>query len=127
MFAYSIAVAVAADKQIDLCPGMWWVTPKKGHKVLYLDFENSKSQIANRLSKICQAYWGKEDDSAKRNLAIRYGSELPAENYAMQEHHATVLRWLEEAEHELSGHIDLIVLQTLRRCVGKSRSGELRF
>ena len=48
--------------------------------MLYLDFENSKSQIANRLSKICQAYWGKEDDSAKRNLAIRYGSELPAEN-----------------------------------------------
>lgn len=117
MFAYSIAVAVAADKQIDLCPGMWWVTPKKGHKVLYLDFENSKSQIANRLSKICQAYWGKEDDSAKRNLAIRYGSELPAENYAMQEHHATVLRWLEEAEHELSGHIDLIVLDPYSRFV----------
>ena len=117
MFAYSIAVAVAADKQIDLCPGMWWVTPKKGHKVLYLDFENSKSQIANRLSKICQAYWGKEDDSAKRNLAIKYGNELPAENYAMPEHHATVLRWLEEAEHELSGHIDLIVLDPYSRFV----------
>ena len=85
--------------------------------MLYLDFENSKSQIANRLSKICQAYWGKEDDSAKRNLAIRYGSELPAENYAMQEHHATVLRWLEEAEHELSGHIDLIVLDPYSRFV----------
>ena len=117
MFAYSIAVAVAADKQIDLCPGMWWVTPKKGHKVLYLDFENSKSQIANRLSKICQAYWGKEDDSAKRNLAIKYGNELPAENYAMPEHHAAVLRWLEEAEHELSGHIDLIVLDPYSRFV----------
>ena len=117
MFAYSIAVAVAADKQIDLCPGMWWVTPKKGHKVLYLDFENSKNQIANRLSKICQAYWGKEDDSAKRNLTIKYGNELPAENYAMPEHHATVLRWLEEAEHELSGHIDLIVLDPYSRFV----------
>lgn len=117
MLAYSIAVAVAADKQIDLCPGMWWVTPKKGHKVLYLDFENSKSQIANRLSKICQAYWGKEGDSAKRNLAIKYGNELPAENYAMPEHHATVLRWLEDAEHELSGHIDLIVLDPYSRFV----------
>lgn len=117
MFAYSIAVAVAADKQIDLCPGMWWVTPKKGHKVLYLDFENSKSQIANRLSKICQAYWGKEDDSAKRNLTIKYGNELPAENYAMPEHHAAVLRWLEEAEHELRGHIDLIVLDPYSRFV----------
>lgn len=122
MFAYSIAVAVAADKQIDLCPGMWWVTPKKGHKVLYLDFENSKSQIANRLSKICQAYWGKEGDSAKRNLAIKYGNELPAENYAMPEHHATVLRWLEDAEHELSGHIDLIVLDPYSRFVNSQEN-----
>lgn len=122
MLAYSIAVAVAADKQIDLCPGMWWVTPKKGHKVLYLDFENSKSQIANRLSKICQAYWGKEDDSAKRNLAIKYGNELPSENYAMPEHHATVLRWLEDAEHELSGHIDLIVLDPYSRFVNSQEN-----
>lgn len=122
MLAYSIAVAVAADKQIDLCPGMWWVTPKKGHKVLYLDFENSKSQIANRLSKICQAYWGKEGDSAKRNLAIKYGNELPAENYAMPEHHATVLRWLEDAEHELSGHIDLIVLDPYSRFVNSQEN-----
>lgn len=121
MLAYSIAVAIAANKRIDLCPGMWWVTPKAKQNVLYLDFENNESQIGNRLRKICQAY-KVNPESIRKNLVIRDGSQLPPANYAAKEQHGIVLKWLDEAEEELGGHIDLIILDPYSRFVNSNEN-----
>lgn len=123
-FGYSIVGALTSIHKTELCPGTWWRAREKPCRVLYLDFENSKSVVSQRLKMFCTPYWGRKDEDNEaglNNLIIRYGDKLPpCTNYALPENHSAVLKWLDEAE--VQGHVDLMVIDTYSRFINSQES-----
>ena len=123
-FGYSIAGALTSIHKTELCPGTWWTAREKPCRVLYLDFENSKAVVSQRLKMFCSRYWGRGDEDNQAgldHLVIRYGDQLPpCLNYALPENHAMVFKWLDEAEAQ--EHVDLMVIDTYSRFINSQES-----
>lgn len=115
--AYSIAARVVAanesERPVPLLLEKWWTVPKKGHKVLYLDFEN-QSQIERKRELFQNAYFPKEKLAECRANLIVKDLSLSSKDFSDPGNHQNILDMIEAAKKEgtIGSPVDLLVIDT---------------
>ncbi len=115
--AYSIAARVVAadfsNRPVPLLPEKWWTVPQKGHKVLYLDFENQQ-QVERKRELFQNPYFPRDKYAeCKANLLIKDMS-LSGKDYSSPANHQEILDMIEAAKNEGTSErpVDLLVIDT---------------
>ncbi|MBS5530217.1 AAA family ATPase [bacterium] len=126
VLALSMAAAVVSGKP--LFPEKWWTVPEPQHyplnKVLYLDFENGKDEIEQRLIDFAYPYWPQDKadrEKCNANLIIRDMTASAGKDYSQPENWQEVLDMLEYAKSQgIAGQpVDLLVIDTLTKFTRK--------
>ncbi len=115
--SYSIAARVVAGdfstRPVPLLLEKWWTVPQKGHKVLYLDFEN-KQLIERNKSLFQESYFPVEKKTeCQQNLIIKDLSN-EGKDYSSPGNHQEIIDMIEAARKEgtLDRPVDLLVIDT---------------
>ena len=115
--AYSIAArVVAADfssRPVSLLPEKWWTVPKKGHKVLYLDFENQK-QIERKQELFQNAYFPLDKLTECRANLIMKDLSTSSKDFSAPANQQEILDMIEAAKKAGTADlpVDLLVIDT---------------
>ncbi len=121
-----IATNANNQKVKSLFEEVLWKTTKAdkpsypGHKVLYLDFENGKEEMINRLSHFAKYYWPNEPEKRKQcreNLILEYPQKI---NYSDLKNLNIIFKMIKEAEDKgtTGQEVDLLVIDSFDKFNG---------
>ncbi len=134
--ALGISMAAAVVSGDPLLSEKWWVVPKNPdyplNKVLYLDFENGKTEIETRKTQLAYPYWPQKKEARSKceeNLIVKDMTEDTVEkvDYSDRENWPKIIAMIEAAKDKgTPGQpVDLLVIDTLSKFARKSYTADL--
>ena len=135
--ALGISMAAAVVSGYPLLSEKWWVVPENPqyplNKVLYLDFENGKTEIETRKTQLAYPYWPQKKEArskCEKNLIVKDMTEDTVDkvDYSDRENWPKIIAMIEAAK-EYDGTpgqpVDLLVIDTLSKFTRKSYTADL--
>ena len=141
--ALALSMAASVVAETTLFHEKWWTVPKikddpfyatkyQYHKVLYLDFENGKEEIEQRIIDFAHPYWSANKDEQQKcreNLIIEdMTGKGDGKDYSQPENWQDIVRLLENAKQRGIGGqpVDLLVIDTISKFTRKPYTSDLK-
>lgn len=111
--AARVIAADASSRPVPLLREKWWTVPQKGHKVLYLDFEN-QNQIEQKQQLFQDSYFPNDKQKECHSNLIMKDLSTSSKNFSVLGNQQEVLDMIEAAKHEGTPGlpIDLLIIDT---------------
>ena len=134
--ALGISMAAAVVSGQPLFSEKWWVVPKNPqypmNKVLYLDFENGKTEINTRKTQLAYPYWTQNAEARAEydnNLIVEDMTEDKVDkvDYSNPANWQKIINIVEAAKNKGTPNqpVDLLVIDTLSKFVRKPYTADL--
>jgi len=134
--ALGISMAAAVVSGNPLFSEKWWVVPQNSqypmNKVLYLDFENGKTEINTRKTQFAYPYWPKNEEARTEydnNLIVADMTEDKVDkvDYSAPANWQKIIDILEAAKNKGTPNqpVDLLVIDTLSKFIRKPYTADL--
>ena len=134
--ALGISMAAAVVSGQPLFSEKWWVVPKNPqypmNKVLYLDFENGKTEINTRKTQLAYPYWTQNAEARAEydnNLIVEdmTADKVDKVDYSNPANWQKIINIVEAAKNKGTPNqpVDLLVIDTLSKFVRKPYTADL--